>query len=406
MKSQNNYKWYIASLSAFTGAFCVAAPTLALSVLFEEISSDLSLNLVQIGLIWSFGSLFSIFSGLLSGTLGDIFGPKRVIMFGAVILSISGAMRGMVDSFSAMLIVISIFGFATPVISVSAFKLNGIWFTKDQLGVANGIFGAGMAFGFLMGSLLSSTTLSPWLGGWQPVLIFYGCLSIIVSVLWNFTPSLPLRKDEYINSNGKFSASDTIFHVFKIRNVWLIGITLLGVSGGLQGITGYLPLYLRNQGWEIIAADGTLSLLNFLGMSAVIPLTIWSDRVSTRKTMLLVMIAIITIGTSLLILSGTTTVWAGVSLIGLVRDATIVLLMTMVFESDGIGPVYAGTANGLVMVLLMTGNFIAPPIGNKLAGIYPGLPFIFWTSLVFIGLICFLFVKNPQERSAAVNNFC
>lgn len=49
---------------------------MGMSVLAKEISDDLKLNLVQLGIIWGAGSLLGIFTGLLGGMFGDKVGPK------------------------------------------------------------------------------------------------------------------------------------------------------------------------------------------------------------------------------------------------------------------------------------------------------------------------------------------
>ena len=46
------YKWLILALAAFTFTFVVAIPHMSMPVLFDEISADLNLSLVQIGWIW------------------------------------------------------------------------------------------------------------------------------------------------------------------------------------------------------------------------------------------------------------------------------------------------------------------------------------------------------------------
>ena len=70
MPSENHkpaYRWYILTLSALTNALIVAAPGMALSVLFQEISADLELTLVQVGMVWGIAALPGIATGLLGG---------------------------------------------------------------------------------------------------------------------------------------------------------------------------------------------------------------------------------------------------------------------------------------------------------------------------------------------------
>jgi hypothetical protein len=61
--------------------------------------------------------------------------------------------------------------------------------------------------------------------------------------------------------------------------------------------------------------------------------------------------------------------------------------MTMIVETDGVGPVYAGTAIGFVMIFASLGNLLALPLGNSFARIAPSAPFAFWAVLMAAGEI-------------------
>ena len=48
-----SYKWLVLAISTFTFTFVMAIPQMSLPVLFDEISAELDLSLVQIGWIWA-----------------------------------------------------------------------------------------------------------------------------------------------------------------------------------------------------------------------------------------------------------------------------------------------------------------------------------------------------------------
>jgi len=64
------YKWLVLTLATFTFTFVVAIPQMSLPVMFDEISADLSLSLVQVGWIWGAGSVMGILVGLIGGPVG------------------------------------------------------------------------------------------------------------------------------------------------------------------------------------------------------------------------------------------------------------------------------------------------------------------------------------------------
>jgi Major Facilitator Superfamily len=95
-------KWLVLALGTFTFTFVVAVPSMSLPVLFDEISTDLALNLVQIGWIWGIGSVLGIWVGLIGGSVGDRFGPRRTLAVACTLMGIAGAARGLSNGFAML----------------------------------------------------------------------------------------------------------------------------------------------------------------------------------------------------------------------------------------------------------------------------------------------------------------
>ncbi|MFN8381545.1 MAG: MFS transporter [Anaerolineales bacterium] len=400
MAEQNNkYKWYILTLSVLTNMFVTAIPSMGMSVLSKEISEDLHLNLVQVGIVWGVGSLPAILTSLLGGAVGDKLGPKRVLIVGSLLGGLLGASRGLALNFSSLTVIVILLGALIPFVSINSIKTVGQWFPAHQLGLANGLISMGMALGFLLGSLFSATVLSPLLGGWRNVLISYGIIGALLSIPWFFTRAL---SPQHTMTKQPNSMRVSILHVLGIKNIWLLGFTLFGIGSCIQGVLGYLPIYLRGIGWKAIQADGALSAFHTISMVFVLPVAIWSDRLSSRKRLLLIAALMVMFGTGLLSFASGGWIWLAVLMAGFVRDAFMAIFMTMVIEMDGIGPTFAGTATGLTMAISGLGNFIAPPLGNSLAVISPSAPFILWTGLTVLGIVCLSQVKRKNVNVSAL----
>jgi Na+/melibiose symporter-like transporter len=246
----------------------------------------------------------------------------------------------------------------------------------------------------MLGSLLSATVFSPLLGGWRNVLIFYGLCGALFSLPWLLIPPPPLPQAAVGLPQTAMKAS--IAAVTRLKNVWLLGITLLGFGGCVQGLLGYLPLYLRSSGWEPALADGALTLFHSVSLVFALPIALWSDRLGSRKLLLGGAILAITLGTSLLSFVQGGWVWVAVVLAGFSRDAAMAVFFTMVMEVKGVGQAYGGTATGLTMALSGIGSSAAPPLGNSLADWFPGAPFAFWAAWALFGLICLTQVKEER----------
>jgi MFS family permease len=188
-------------------------------------------------------------------------------------------------------------------------------------------------------------------------------------------------------------------HVVRLKNVWILGLALLGIGGCIQGALGYLPLYLREIGWPGPRADGALATFHAMSLLMVFPIALLSDRLGSRKRLLMIATVMVAVGIGSLAIVPGPLVWASVILAGLVRDGFMAIYMTMLTELDGVGALYAGTAIGLSGTLSRVGGLVAPPVGNSLATVNLNLPFVLWGGMALVGLVCLYFVQEgkPEE---------
>jgi MFS family permease len=391
------YRWYVLGLATLTFTFVMAIPSMSLPVLFAEIAGELHLNLVQIGWIWGIGSVMGIVVGLVGGPLGDRIGPRRTLTWACLAVGVVGAARGFVWDFTSLAAAMLVLGFAQWAIPMNVHKTCGVWFAGPWLGTANGVVSVGMAFGFMLGSLLAATVLSPWLGGWRNVFFVYGAIALLFSLLWGFSQerSVDVANKGAQDKDQPLALSAALRHVASIPHVWFFSLATLGVASCVNGTLGYLPLYLRNLGWPEATADTALATFHAVSMLAAIPIALLSDRLRARKEVLMVASLLIALGVGLLALVHGPWIWLAVLLAGLTRDGFMAITMTAVMEIKGVGTRYAGSATGLLLAWLGLGNVIAPPLGNSLADWGPGLPFALWAGLALLGFCAYLLVRKP-----------
>ncbi len=398
-KNEANHKRYVLSLAALTFTFAFAMQQICMPVLFKEISEDLGLNLVEIGIVWGMTFLANLFTVFIGGLLADRYGAKRTLGIACFLAGLAGASRGLSWDFASLMATAFSLGFVSAIIPSGVMKTTATWFSGRQLVLANGVVTTGMGVGFTLGALISATILSPLLGGWRNVLFLYGAMSMVVGLLWLLT----VREADWVGSarsESRVPVRQAVSHVFPIKAVWLLGLTVLGYSGCIQGMIGYLPLHLRESGWTVASADGTLAAFNGFSSLGAIPLALLSDRVGLRKAVALPVLLITVVGVALLSVVDNAMVWVLVIMVGVARDGSMGLYMTMGTETEGIGMAYSGTALGLVLTISNLGSFISPPLGNSLADTNSGLPFVLWAAFGLVALLSLCFVKETGWRKA------
>ncbi|MEA3327988.1 MAG: MFS transporter [Chloroflexota bacterium] len=393
-------KWGILILGGLTNTVVVAVQSMSLAVLLPEISVDLNLSLVQAGLIWGIGSLSTIFSSIFAGILADQLGPKRTIIIGCLSAGLLGASRGFSNNYTMLMVTIFLLGLCLPLITISNVKNTRIWFDEKEVGLANGVVSLGMALGFFIGSNVSATYISPWVGGWRNVFFFYGLIALLMLIPWLISPSAPASSTTPVKSAQKFSWKQ-FNHVIKIRDLWLIGLAFLAYNGGVQGLLGYLPLYLRNMGWHEISADSAASFFHLASMLCVIPMTYIADRLGTGKKMSIYAAALTTLGIGSLYFLNSGAIWVAVILAGLSRDGLMALLITLALKTKGVDTTYAGIATGFVIIFAGIGSMVSPPLGNRMADLTPSTPFLFWGVLCLVSVICIVLTRNGKTEKTS-----
>jgi len=397
IKQTSRYRWVILILCALTPLFVVTLPNMSLPPLFATISQDLGLSLVEVGIIWGVGSFTGIFFALIGGTLGDRFGTRTTLFVTCLLTGIFGLTRGFAVDFPTLLLTALAFGMFQAIIPIMLLKVAHQWFPTQQLGMASGVISAGFAAGLTLGPLLSTSLILPALGGWRQVLMFYGGIAIVMSLVWLVVH--PIERQTETNRQPHASFSESLRHVMGLRSVWILGIGGLGINACIQGFSGYLPTYLKAIGWENLDADRALAAFFVTSLTAVIPLTILSDRLRLRRGFLIFAALILTTGIGLLGFVEGALIVLVIAVTGFVFDSFMAILNASVLEVDGLNPLYAGTVIGFATMIRNLGGTFSPPIGNGLAAIGFNIPFLFWSSMGLFAVVMFAFVLKPKKSA-------
>jgi len=394
------YRLYVLTLAALACTFTISMQQICMSVLFKEVSEDLGMNLVQVGIVWGMPNFAALFIVLVAGLLADRFGAVRVMGIACILAGIFGALRGTTGDFFSLALVTFFMGLSLWVLPSSVFKTTATWFSGRRLVVANGVVSAGFGLGFTVGALISATVMSPLLGGWENVLFLYGGISVFIGLLWLLTVKEHSRVRLGAEPTG-VPLRQSVARIFPIKSIWLLGLTLLGYGACVQGMVGYLPTYLRDIGWTAASADGSLATFNALSTLGAIPLALLSARIGLKKAVLFPVLIVTIVGVSLLPLVGGAAVWVIMIIVGVARDGFMAVALTISTETEGVGVVYAGTAMGLTQTIMNVGPIMSPALGNSLADpANPAspYPFFLWAAFGLLALVAFCFVKETGWR--------
>jgi len=394
-------KWFVLLMASLILTGAVGIPFTAMPVLFSSVSRELQLTMAHIGMIWGalpLGvALFSIFGGL----FGDRFNLRKVIGIGCFVIALMSGLRGTCGDPVTLTIFMFLCGASLGVVIPSLPKIVGLFFPQRQLGLAIGILNSGFNIGAILATALGATFILPLVGSWRNVLFFYSAICVILGIIWlSVTREAKLSQATAGNdlTERKVPFLESLSMVIRVKDMRFLIIANLGLVGPFLALMGYVPVYLENAGVLKSTGDTIASTIFVAGIIGSIVLPALSDRIGTRKIVLIVCAAITGISTYLLSISDTIFFWLLIPIIGVAIMGAIALSLTIPLEMSGIGSIYGASAVGFVITSQNFGGFLFPIIGGNLAEINQSWPFVFWAIIFLAATICLFFVGETGRK--------
>lgn len=144
--------------------------------------ADLGLSRAQIGLLVgvSFMSLYAV-GTLVIGVLADRWNRPRLIALGLAVWSSATALTATASGMSSLAAWRSLVGIGEAALPATALAMVGDRVPPRHLGLASGVFYAGVPVGFALSFALSGL-LGPWLG-WRACFVSLGALGVLGTLL-------------------------------------------------------------------------------------------------------------------------------------------------------------------------------------------------------------------------------
>ncbi|MGP9040188.1 MFS transporter [Cytobacillus kochii] len=404
-----------------------------LSIAGPALSSDLGINSVMMGYLFSAFAWSYVLGQIPGGWLLDKFGSKRVYFWSIFLWSLFTLVQGLIGSFqSVTTVVIILFAlrFFVGLAESPSFPANSrivaAWFPSAERGTAAAIFNSGQYFAtVLFAPIMGYITFT---FGWEYVFFFMGAIGIIVAFVWLKTiynpkdhPKINQAELDYIKEGGALVDMDTAANQVEKKQGpnWqyikqlLSNKMLLGVYLGQYCITTltyffltWFPVYLVDQrGMNILEAGLVASLPAICGFIGGILGGTFSDfllkkGVSITAARKIPIITGLLLSMSLVIANYVTTEWV------------VVFVMSLAFFGKGFGSlgwaVVADTSpkemSGVSGGLFNTFGNVAGITTPIIIGYIVGTTGSFNMALLFVGasalvaILSYLFLVGEIKR--------
>lgn len=345
--------------------------------LVEELRLRYSVDYAGVGNVIGAYTLAYGLAQLTAGLLTDRFGAKRLLLVGLSLAAAGSALFAAAGSYPLAVAARLVTGTAGGFLYTPTLAYAFAAFDPGLRGRAMGIAEAGVGAGQILALLLLPVLFSSL--GLVPAFASFPLVAVALGLAVAF--GLPAVRQERRKGAGHLRA------LAGDRDFWLLllGFAFLGMLAQIATLA-WMPTYLRQvHGFGVIAAGLSTGIV-VTGLMVFSPIFgALSDRLTTRRPVMLGGSVLALVGWLTLLLTGSP--WVAVAAALLVSASMAATIpMQVVYASERFAAVGAGTAIGLVN----TGGQLASSLGGPLYGamLDRGLGFeAVWGTAVVLGVL-------------------
>ena len=354
---ENPYRWVM--LALVWVLYCVFGIVMrSIAPLVTSIIEDLSFSYSQMGIISGSWTLPYIAAAVIGGAIIDRWGIRKSLFIGIAIITLSEFLRYFAGGFTSMFIIVALFGFGGPMISIGCPKTISLWFRGKERGIAVGVYMTGTWIGALIAYSMTNSVIMPLTGySWRLTFVFYSLLGLAATLVWLFS-SRDIKATGAIEST---SIIKVFTRIMSVRNVQLIVIMGFLSLMNFHGIGAWLPKILEAGGLPPVVSGfaASIPLVVSIPTLLVVPRLV-APRLRGRVLALMSCVTAV----SLLVIASASGVFLVMGLVfyGLTLCCVTPLLMLILMDIPEVGPKYMGSAAGIFFCVAEIGGFVGPLI--------------------------------------------
>jgi len=249
------------------GFFMILIDTTIVSVANPKIMDGLKTDINSVIWVTSAYLLAYAVPLLVTGRLGDRFGPKNIYLIGLVVFTLASAWCGFSGSIEMLITARAVQGLGAAMMTPQTMAVITRIFPPSNRGKAMGLWGATAGVATLVGPILGGVLVDGF--GWEWIFFINVPVGIVAFVLaWRLVPRLETRKHSFDILGVVLSAIGMFLLVFGIQE---------GQTYDWGTIVGPITV------WSLIIA-GIVVLALFVGWQALnkkeplLPLALFKDR--------------------------------------------------------------------------------------------------------------------------------
>ena len=404
------YGWVVVG-SAFLVLFLTYGVQYSFGVFVPPMLDDLGWQRASLGGAFSLYSMVYMGFSLVSGRLTDTLGPRRVIVFGGVMLGLGIMATSQVSAQWQLYLyygIVAALGMSTAYIPCNMTVVR--WFNR-QRGLALGIVSCGASCGILVVPTLSSYMIT--LTNWRVSLLTLGAsMFVLIIIAARFMVRDPellgLQTDgkETLTTDENLGLSEvlneatgwTLTEARSTLSFWLFLLTFAVILLTTTIPFVHVPVFARDIGLSAIGGSMAVSISGLFALIGSISLGTLSDRIGPKQAVLLSLCVQVVAFLIFLVAKDMVTLYLGAAAFGFFYGGIASLFPALV--GDLFGRAHAGAIGGFIF----GGAGIIGAWGPAVAGYLRDVDgdyrraFILCALTIACSLVLFLVLPRPKRE--------
>ena len=345
----------------------------------SAVNSSTGVGYVALSLAFGIAQLVWGMAQPVAGAVADRFGPRPVMLAGAILIAGATAAIPLAHSALALTLLIGVAGaIGSGAIGPSLLMSTGSrWIPEAKRGLANGIIGAGGSFGQF--TLIPLAQLAIGVAGWQPALVMLGATGLLAIPLIAY-----LTRGSHATAHPGAAATgslrDAVRAAANDRSYLLLNAGFFTCGFHVAFIATHLPGYVATCQQPPSVAAWSLGIIGLFNIAG----SLWVGR-AIAETRMKLMLAAIYFARALLILvfffSPKTELafFLFAAGIGFTYLSTVPPTVGLVAKLHG--PRYLATLFGIVMLSHQVGGFLGAWLGGKAYAATGSYDWMWWADI-------------------------
>jgi MFS family permease len=375
-----------ATLSQF-GASVMQQGTIVLGVFF---AAAYHLSLTQMGTVLAAMTFGLMFSGLANGPLVDLWGPRRVLFCGTIVICAAAIGIALSPNLGVTVALLFVGGLALGTVPVSGTKAVLVEWPRERRGMPMGIRQMGVPLGALAASLALPTLASRL--GIQPIYAGFAVIAALCGLLFcSILPSQAVRPSRHEARRAPGEA----------RRILVPGVIGFLLAWGQYTLLTYTIPMLRQDGVSLVVAGGLLAAAQLGAAATRALLGHISDRMGGRREHALLGITLVGVALALVL------AWlphhvpvALLAVLWLALGAAFVgwNALALTWAGERVTAAHAGSAIGIETSAVLCGATVSAPVFGAIverAGTYQ----VAWLTLAVMLAIAAVLLWTQVRRA-------